>query len=97
MIADKIKYIRKELLHASQEEFGNLLGVSRSSVNNWELSTGTPTTLHLIGISQLSGLSIDYLLNDSDIRDFIALEKLTSEQKNIIRALIQQYERNQCL
>ena len=42
MKADKIKYARKAVLHASQEEFGNMLGVSRSSINNWELGTGKP-------------------------------------------------------
>ena len=91
MTADKIKYVRKELLHASQEEFGNMLGVSRSSINNWELGTGKPSTLHLIGISKLSGLSIDYLLNDDEIKDFISLDRLTDDQRIIIEALIAQY------
>lgn len=91
MTADKIKYVRKKLLHASQEKFGSLLGVSRSSVNNWELGTGKPSTIHLIGIAQISGLSIDYLLNDDEIRDFISLERLTADQRIIIKALIQQY------
>ena len=91
MKADKIKYASKEVLNASQEEFGNMLVVSRSSINNWELGTGKSSTLHLIGISKLSGLSIDYLLNDDEIKDFISVERLTDEQRTIIEALIAQY------
>ena len=91
MKADKIKYARKAVLHASQEEFGNMLGVSRSSINNWELGTGKPSTLHLIGISKLSGKSIDNQKKEDEIKDFISLERLTDEQRTIIEALIAQY------
>lgn len=37
VLKDRMKYIRKNLLHLSQEEFGEKIGISRSNVANIEV------------------------------------------------------------
>lgn len=49
----------------TQEQFANLLGVSRQAVSRWESGTAYPETEKLIKIGEMFDCSIDYLLKDS--------------------------------
>lgn len=49
----------------TQEQFANLLGVSRQAVSRWESGTAYPETDKLIRIGEMFDCSIDYLLKDS--------------------------------
>lgn len=49
----------------TQEQFANLLDVSRQAVSRWENGTAFPETEKLIRISEMFDCSIDYLLKDS--------------------------------
>lgn len=76
----------------TQEEFANQLNVSRQSVSKWEGEQSIPDVDKLIQISEIFGVSIDYLLKgdvdelkasatiDEDIRDtrWISLEEANS-------------------
>ncbi len=48
----------------SQEVFGEQLGVSRQSVSKWETDQSVPELDKIIAISELFGVSTDYLLKD---------------------------------
>ena len=43
------------------------LEVSRQSVSNWEVGTTTPSTKRLRDLSQLYGVPLDYLLDESSL------------------------------
>lgn len=60
---EKITIIRKEN-NLTQEQFAEMLNVSRQSVSKWELGTSFPDTEKLIRISKLFSCSLDYLLKD---------------------------------
>ena len=60
---EKIAIIRKEN-NLTQEQFAEMLNVSRQSVSKWELGTSFPDTEKLIRISKLFSCSLDYLLKD---------------------------------
>ncbi|MBQ2842051.1 MAG: helix-turn-helix domain-containing protein [Clostridia bacterium] len=62
-IADKIIKLRKEK-GLSQESFADALGVSRQSVSKWESGTALPDTDKIIAMSELFGVSTDYLLKE---------------------------------
>lgn len=62
-IGEKLTKLRKEQ-NLTQEQFAELLNVSRQSVSKWELGTSYPETEKLIRISKLFGCSMDYLLKD---------------------------------
>ncbi|MCM1184771.1 MAG: helix-turn-helix domain-containing protein [Roseburia sp.] len=48
----------------SQEAFGERLGVSRQSVSKWETDQSVPELEKIVAISELFGVSTDYLLKD---------------------------------
>ncbi len=62
-ISEKILKLRKEK-GLSQEAFAEKLGVSRQSVSKWESSGSLPDIDKIIAMSELFGVSTDYLLKD---------------------------------
>lgn len=58
---EKLKILRKEKGY-SQEEFASLLNVSRQAVSKWESDRGTPEIDKLLQISNMFGVTLDYLL-----------------------------------
>ena len=63
ILADKIMQLRKKN-GWSQEELAERLGVSRQAVSKWEGMQATPDLNKLLAMSQLFGVSTDYLLKD---------------------------------
>lgn len=64
-LADKILKLRKEK-GLSQEAFAEQLGVSRQSVSKWESGTAIPDTEKILAMSELFGVSTDYLLKNEE-------------------------------
>ena len=63
ILADKIIQLRKQR-DWSQEELAQKIGVSRQTVSAWETSQSSPEISHIIALSNLLGVSTDYLLRD---------------------------------
>ena len=59
---EKIAKLRKDKGY-TQEEFGDLLGVTRQSVSKWESDLSFPETEKLILIAKTFNCSLDYLFN----------------------------------
>ena len=49
----------------SQEQLADRLGVTRQSVSKWASGTAMPEVVKLISLSELFGVSVDYLVKDS--------------------------------
>lgn len=64
ILADKIIDLRKKN-GWSQEELAAQLGVSRQAVSKWESTSSIPDLDRIIKLSELFGVSTDYLLRDS--------------------------------
>lgn len=64
ILADKIVELRKKNAW-SQEELAGRLGVSRQAVSKWESAASIPDLDKILRLSQLFGVSTDYLLKDS--------------------------------
>ena len=67
-LGEKLKEARKQA-GLSQEQLSGKLGVSRSAVAKWETDKGIPDVDNLKVLSQLLGVSIDYLLDDGEDLD----------------------------
>lgn len=65
-IGQKLKECRKKV-GLSQEQLAEKLCVSRQAITKWESDRGVPDVGNLRSISQLFGVSIDYLLDDGEI------------------------------
>ncbi len=63
ILADKIMILRKRM-GWSQEELADRLDVSRQSVSKWEGNLSTPEIDKIIAMSELFGVSTDYLLKE---------------------------------
>lgn len=64
ILADKIIELRKKA-GMSQEELAEQLGVSRQSVSKWEMAQSTPDLNRILKMSEVFGVSTDYLLKDN--------------------------------
>lgn len=73
-ISDKILKLRKEK-GMSQEMLAEALGVSRQSVSKWESGTALPDTDKIIAMSELFGVSTDYILKNDPTENFIPVEE----------------------
>lgn len=62
---EKLKEARKEA-GLSQEKLAEKISVSRSAIAKWETDKGMPDVNNLKLISQLLGVSVDYLLDDDE-------------------------------
>lgn len=62
---DKLAKLRREQNY-TQEQFADLLGVSRQSVSKWESDLAYPETDKLVKICEMFNCSSDYLLLDAD-------------------------------
>lgn len=63
-LGEKIYRLRTEQ-GMSQENFGDMLGVSRQSVSKWETDQSVPELDKVVAISEMLGVSTDYLLKES--------------------------------
>lgn len=61
MIADKIKALRISN-DMTQNDVAKKLGITRSSVNAWEMGISVPSTMYVVELAQLFAVSADYIL-----------------------------------
>lgn len=71
---EKLKQSRQKAA-LSQEQLSEKLHVSRSAVAKWETDKGMPDIDNLKAVSQLLGVSIDYLLDDGEMLSFAAVKQ----------------------
>lgn len=79
---EKITILRKEN-NLTQEQFAEMLNVSRQSVSKWELGLSFPDTEKLIRISKVFSCSLDYLLKDEiESKDVNLLQESDNARRN---------------
>ena len=88
IMADKIIRLRKKN-GWSQEELADKLDVSRQAVSKWEAAQSVPNLDKILQLSELFGVTTDYLLKDdiedeefTDNDDAGSVKKITLEDAN---------------
>ena len=61
--SEKLTLLRKKE-GLSQEQLADRLGVTRQSVSKWESGTAVPELVKMISLSEMFGVSVDYLIKD---------------------------------
>jgi transcriptional regulator with XRE-family HTH domain len=80
---DKLQYLRKEQ-KMSQEELAEVLNISRQAVAKWETAASYPDVDNLIKLSEIFGITIDYMLkSNSDCSKKILPTKNVQQEKMI--------------
>lgn len=95
--SQKLKRLRREK-NWTQEKFAEEIGVKRLAVNKYESGQSKPSAETLQRISEVFGVSIDYLLgedpkklSEAEIKDKTLLEyvseieKMGEEEKNFVK------------
>ena len=93
MVCDTIKSLR-ETAGLSQSALAKRLGVTRSSVNAWEMGLSIPTAQYIVELSQLFHVSTDYLLGLNNTQA-IYIDRLSQEEKQILYSLIHSFQDKQ--
>lgn len=81
ILADKIIYLRKKH-NMTQEELAEMVDVSRQSISKWEGALSIPDINKIIILSDVFGVSTDFLLNDE--LDINSLDIKNSQPDNFI-------------
>lgn len=71
----------------SQAELARRLGISRSSVNAWELGFATPQLKHVIEMAGIFNTTVDNMLNLSD-EVSINITELNDEERQVVFKLV---------
>ena len=86
MVADRIKHLREQQ-GLTQAELARRLGVTRSSVNAWELGISVPSTQYVVELADLFRVSTDYLLG-VDKTSTLDVSDLTEQDVELVHALV---------
>lgn len=78
-LTEKLARLRKAN-GLSQFDLAEKLSVSRQAISKWEVGTAVPTTDNLRVLSELYGVSIDYLLSDdAEMSDEVHTDNKSSD------------------
>jgi transcriptional regulator with XRE-family HTH domain len=64
-LAEKLHQLRKRH-NLSQEQLADKLGISRQSISKWESAQSVPEIDKIVQLSEIFGVTTDYLLKDID-------------------------------
>jgi len=85
-LGEKIQTLRKQYA-MSQDELADRLGVTRQAVSKWENDESNPELEHLVQISSIFNVSMDYLVKDGNASSVsFKLDKGKVDSANRMRA-----------
>ena len=86
MIDERLRQLREEN-RLTQSELAKRLGITRSSVNAWEMGISVPSTQYIVELAMLYRVSTDYLLGQ-DKRVTLDISGLSEVDIDIIYQLV---------
>ncbi len=86
MVADKIKHLREQM-GLTQSDLAKKLGITRSSVNAWEMGISVPSTQYVVELSGIFKVSTDYLLGIKSTAS-VSVAGLSEKDVQLVNAVI---------
>ena len=93
MIADKVKLLR-ESNNLTQNDVAKRLGITRSSVNAWEMGISVPSTMYIVELARLFSVSTDYILG-LEHKAVLDISDLDDESVRILNDMLQYMKERQ--
>ena len=87
MVAERIKKLREQN-NMTQAQLSKRLGITRSSVNAWEMGISVPSTQYIVGLASIFRVSTDYLLGVNGTST-INVTGLTDEDIALVNSVVQ--------
>ena len=82
----------REKKRLSQQQLADWLGLTRSSISNYENNTQTPPADTLVRLADIYGVSVDYLLGVKNDRKLVlVIEGLTPSQEKALEILAEEF------
>ena len=88
MTSERIKTLR-ERKGLTQSTLARMIGITRSSVNAWEMGISTPSTKYLVELAMIFNVSTDYLLG-LEATSSINTDGLSEEDILAVHMLVEQ-------
>ena len=85
-VADRVRYLR-EKNGMTQHVLAKKLGISRNSVNAWEMSLTSPSLANVVEMAKIFHVSVDYLLSAEE-KLMLDITALDNEQRDIVCRLV---------
>jgi len=85
-LAEKIKLLR-ERINLTQSDLARQLGLTRSSVNAWEMGLSVPSTQYIVELAKTFKVSTDYLLG-MESAAYISVEGLSEAKVAVVVELV---------
>lgn len=86
MVADRIKALREQNGY-TQSDLAKKLGITRSSVNAWEMGISVPSTQYVVERANIFKVSTDYLLGVKTTAS-VSVEGLSEKDVQLVSAVI---------
>lgn len=87
LLSSKIKMLR-EKQKLTQTDLAKKLGLTRSSINAWEMGLSVPSTNYIVELSRLFNVSSDYLLG-LDETSTLKVSGLNPKQVTVLSELVE--------
>ena len=87
MIADRIKNLREQK-DITQTELARRLGITRSSVNAWEMGISVPSTQYIVELAGIFRVSTDFLLGVEESAT-VRVDGLDERDVELIHAMVE--------
>lgn len=87
MVADRIRFLR-ERSGMTQTDLSKRLGITRSSVNAWELGISVPSTQYVVELAGIFHVSTDLLLGVENSAS-VSVAGLTEKDVQLVCSVIQ--------
>jgi DNA-binding XRE family transcriptional regulator len=91
-LAQKIKLLRDNA-KMTQAELARTLGLSRSSVNAWEMGLSVPSTQYVVELAKKFKVSTDFILGIEETAT-ISVDGLTQKQVSVLLDTINCFKRS---
>lgn len=86
MVAERVKLLREQA-NMTQTDLSKRLGITRSSVNAWEMGISVPSTQYIVELANIFKVSTDYLLGVKT-SSTVSVEGLTERDIKLVYSLI---------
>ena len=90
LVGERIKVLRTSRKY-SQKELAQILNVSPAAICNIESNSRQPSLTMLLKLSGTFHVSVDYLLNNQPVSDYISTKGLSESQVQVLNNLIQAF------